>query len=262
MNKIAALSEVRPTSAIDLPDTKIQARETFGIDADMEVPAFSVRTEHVPDIDTAYQFDKETTLAICAGFAFNRRTMIQGYHGTGKVDPYRAGRGTAELALHPGQSRQPHQPHRPDRQGCDRSEGRQAGHRVPRGHPALDLAARLRAGVRRVRRRPTGRDVRHPARAGSRGQADPARPEPRDPPAPVLPAVLHRQHGRPWRHHRPLSRHPADQSGPDGPLEHRRDPELSAARAGNCDRARQDADRPAKTPRRGSGSRAWWRSPT
>src|ERR1700739_2626738 len=84
MNKITALAEIRPTSAIDLPDTKVVAREVFGIDTDMVVPAFSVRTEHVPDIDDAYRFDKETTLAICAGFAFNRRTMIQGYHGTGK----------------------------------------------------------------------------------------------------------------------------------------------------------------------------------
>ena len=50
----------------------------------MKVPAFSVRTEHVPDIDDAYHFDRETTLAILAGFAFNRRVMIQGYHGTGK----------------------------------------------------------------------------------------------------------------------------------------------------------------------------------
>ena len=50
----------------------------------MEVPAFSVRTEHVPDLDTSYKFDRETTLAILAGFAYNRRVMIQGYHGTGK----------------------------------------------------------------------------------------------------------------------------------------------------------------------------------
>ena len=84
MNKVTALAEIRPTSAIDLPDTKVDARAAFGIDADMVVPAFSLRTEHVPDIDEAYRFDKETTLAICAGFAFNRRTMIQGYHGTGK----------------------------------------------------------------------------------------------------------------------------------------------------------------------------------
>jgi cobaltochelatase CobS len=80
------LTETRSTSVpeIDLPDTKISAREAFGIDSDMEVPAFSVRTEHVPDFDAAYVFDKETTLAILAGFAFNRRVMIQGYHGTGK----------------------------------------------------------------------------------------------------------------------------------------------------------------------------------
>ena len=76
--------ELRPTSAIDLPDTKVSVREMFDIDVDLEVPAFSVRTEHVPDLDTSYKFDRETTLAIVAGFAHNRRVMIQGYHGTGK----------------------------------------------------------------------------------------------------------------------------------------------------------------------------------
>jgi len=86
MTRISALAEIRstPISEIDLPDIKLSAREAFGIDSDMEVPAFSVRTEHVPDLDAAYVFDKETTLAIIAGFAFNRRVMIQGYHGTGK----------------------------------------------------------------------------------------------------------------------------------------------------------------------------------
>ncbi|HET6195566.1 MAG TPA: cobaltochelatase subunit CobS, partial [Acetobacteraceae bacterium] len=84
MNNVATLAEIRPTSAIDLPDTKVSAREAFEIETDMVVPAFSVRTEHVPDIDTAYKFDRETTLAILAGFSYNRRTMIQGYHGTGK----------------------------------------------------------------------------------------------------------------------------------------------------------------------------------
>ena len=84
MNNVAALAEIRPTSAIDVPDSTVAAREAFEIDTDMVVPAFSVRTEHVPDIDTAYKFDRETTLAILAGFSFNRRTMIQGYHGTGK----------------------------------------------------------------------------------------------------------------------------------------------------------------------------------
>jgi cobaltochelatase CobS len=86
MSNIAAIAEARttPTSEINTPDITVKAREVFGIDSDMEVPAFSLRTEHVPEIDPAYQFDKETTLAILAGFAFNRRVMIQGYHGTGK----------------------------------------------------------------------------------------------------------------------------------------------------------------------------------
>jgi cobaltochelatase CobS len=84
MNKVASLAEIRPTSAIDAPDTTVDARAAFGLDADMRVPAFSTRTEHVPEVDTAYRFDRETTLAILAGFAFNRRVMIQGYHGTGK----------------------------------------------------------------------------------------------------------------------------------------------------------------------------------
>src|ERR1700726_351558 len=66
------------------PDMMVDVRNTFGLDVAMSVPAFSIRTEHVPDLDTAYKFDRETTLAICAGFAHNRRVMIQGYHGTGK----------------------------------------------------------------------------------------------------------------------------------------------------------------------------------
>jgi len=66
------------------PDTTVDARATFGVDFDMKVPAFSVRDSHVPDIDEAYRFDPETTRAILAGFAFDRRVMVQGYHGTGK----------------------------------------------------------------------------------------------------------------------------------------------------------------------------------
>jgi cobaltochelatase CobS len=85
MNKIAALAEARqPTSAIDLPDTQVTVAQVFGFESDMVVPAFSTRTEHVPDIDEAYRFDRETTLAILAGFAHNRRVIVQGYHGTGK----------------------------------------------------------------------------------------------------------------------------------------------------------------------------------
>ncbi|GAJ28978.1 AAA family ATPase [Acidomonas methanolica] len=77
-------SNTVPTSALGLPDRMVSAREVFGIDADMQTPAFSFRSEHVPDIDPTYQFDRDTTLAILAGFAFNRRVMIQGFHGTGK----------------------------------------------------------------------------------------------------------------------------------------------------------------------------------
>ncbi|WP_421991092.1 cobaltochelatase subunit CobS [Roseococcus sp.] len=84
MTKLAQLGDVSPTSAVNMPDITVNAREVFGVDIDMQVPAFSVRTEHVPELDTSYRFDKETTLAILAGFAFNRRVMVQGYHGTGK----------------------------------------------------------------------------------------------------------------------------------------------------------------------------------
>jgi cobaltochelatase CobS len=66
------------------PDITVSVRQTFGIDSDLQVPAFSEPSEHVPDFDDAYRFDRDTTLAILAGFAFNRRVMIQGYHGTGK----------------------------------------------------------------------------------------------------------------------------------------------------------------------------------
>ena len=62
----------------------MDVRQTFGLDVDMEVPAFSQGEEHVPAIDENYQFDFDTTLAILAGFKHNRRVMIQGYHGTGK----------------------------------------------------------------------------------------------------------------------------------------------------------------------------------
>ncbi|MEE9140588.1 MAG: cobaltochelatase subunit CobS [Alphaproteobacteria bacterium] len=68
----------------DLPDIAISVRQTFGLDSDMQAPAFSYASEHVPDVDDAYRFDHDTTLAILAGFAHNRRVLIQGYHGTGK----------------------------------------------------------------------------------------------------------------------------------------------------------------------------------
>ena len=67
-----------------LPDTTYSARELFGLDTDWEIPGFSEDHANVPEIDESYQFDHDTTMAILAGFAHNRRVMVQGYHGTGK----------------------------------------------------------------------------------------------------------------------------------------------------------------------------------
>src|SRR5947199_10372198 len=70
--------------ASGLPDMKVSIRQLFGIESDMEVPAYSEPDEHTPDIDPDYRFDQPTTLAILAGFAKNRRVIVTGYHGTGK----------------------------------------------------------------------------------------------------------------------------------------------------------------------------------
>jgi cobaltochelatase CobS len=68
----------------NLPDKDYSVRETFGIDSDLVVKGYSADDPHVPPLDPDYLFDRNTTLAILAGFAFNRRVMVQGYHGTGK----------------------------------------------------------------------------------------------------------------------------------------------------------------------------------
>ncbi|MGL4635608.1 MAG: AAA family ATPase, partial [Beijerinckiaceae bacterium] len=72
------------TAVTGMPDTKISVRKVFGIDSDMMVPAYSKAEGAVPDADPDYLFDKDTTLAILAGFAHNRRVMVTGFHGTGK----------------------------------------------------------------------------------------------------------------------------------------------------------------------------------
>ena len=66
------------------PDIKISVKQTFGIDTDMEVDAFSKKNELVPEIDKDYKFDRDTTLAILVGFKYNKRVIVHGYHGTGK----------------------------------------------------------------------------------------------------------------------------------------------------------------------------------
>ncbi|MFZ3032705.1 MAG: cobaltochelatase subunit CobS [Parvibaculum sp.] len=77
-------SDVTGSLSVEGPDTTVNVRDVFKIDVDMTVPAFSKVNEYVPDLDPDYLFDRDTTLAILAGFAYNRRVMVQGYHGTGK----------------------------------------------------------------------------------------------------------------------------------------------------------------------------------
>ena len=72
------------TKKEDKPSKTVTAKKLFGFETDMKVPAFAKTSEHVPDIDPTYQFDPDTTRAILAGFAHNRRVLVQGYHGTGK----------------------------------------------------------------------------------------------------------------------------------------------------------------------------------
>ena len=66
------------------PDTTVGVRELFGLDSDLRVPAFRTPDAHVPEIDPAYRFQPDVTLALLAGFAHNRRVLLQGLHGTGK----------------------------------------------------------------------------------------------------------------------------------------------------------------------------------
>ena len=73
-----------PANSLSAPDTAVSARDVFGIDVDMIIPAFSEASDYAPTPDPNYQFDYDTTIAILAGFAHNRRVMVQGYHGTGK----------------------------------------------------------------------------------------------------------------------------------------------------------------------------------
>ncbi|MCZ6605116.1 MAG: cobaltochelatase subunit CobS [Alphaproteobacteria bacterium] len=81
---MAANEAAQAAEELKVPDIIVSTRQLFGIDSDIEVPAFSDVAEHVPLIDESYRFDETTTLAILAGFTHNRRVMIQGYHGTGK----------------------------------------------------------------------------------------------------------------------------------------------------------------------------------
>ena len=244
-----------------LPDMKVSVRQVFGIDSDMEVPAYSEPDDHVPDVDQDYRFDRETTLAILAGFSRNRRVMIPGYHGTGKSTHIE--QVAARLNWPCVRVNLDSHISRIDLVGKDAiviKDGQQVTE-FRDGILPWALPAPCRALLRRVRRRPAGRDVRDPARARVLRPADAARPEPRDPPASGVPPVRDHEHDRPRRHHRPLSRHAADQPGADGPLVDRDHAQLSAARQRGRDRARQGAALSHRGRARRSSAR-WCASPT
>ncbi|MEM9206760.1 MAG: AAA family ATPase, partial [Pseudomonadota bacterium] len=84
MNEAIANLNITGNAVSGVPDCKISAREAFGLESNLEVPAFSSTNEYVPEADPDYLFDEATTLAILAGFTYNRRVIVQGYHGTGK----------------------------------------------------------------------------------------------------------------------------------------------------------------------------------
>ena len=220
------------------PDIRISVRQTFGFDCELDVPAFSERTEHVPNVDEAYRFDRNTTLAILAGFAHNRRVLIQGYHGTGSrrtssrsrpgsTGHASASTSTATSAVSTSSARTP---------SCSATVGRSrnSARESCRGRISMPAPWCSTSTTPDARR-----DVRDPARAGGGKPAHAPRPVPGPASPSGIPALRHVEHRRPRRYHRALPWHPADQPGPDGPLEPRRDVELPEPRCGVRDRARQ-----------------------
>ena len=200
-------------------------RQTFGFDCDLDVPAFSERTEHVPNVDDAYRFDRNTTLAILAGFAHNRRVLIQGYHGTGKSTHIE--QVAARLNWPCIRVNLDSHISRIDLVGKDAIVLRD-GQQVTEFRAGILPWAYQHACALVFDEYDAGRprrDVRHTACAGggkpahaSRSVAGPASPS-------GIPALRHIEHRRARRYHRALPRHPADQPGPDGSLEPGRDVE-------------------------------------
>ena len=257
-------SEIGTTDLLELPedpDLRISVRQTFGLDTEVTVGAFSRRTEYVPDIDPAYQFDRDTTLAILAGFAHNRRVLIQGYHGTGKSTHIE--QVAARLNWPCVRVNLDSHISRIDLVGKDAivlkdgkqiTEFREGILPWALQHPVALVFDEYDAG------RPDVMFVIQRVLEVA-GPADAARPEQGDPPAPVVPPVRDREHGRPRRHLGPLSRHAADQPGPDGPLVDRHHAELPAPRGRGRDRPGQGAElRHARRPQEGRGDGARWPS--
>jgi cobaltochelatase CobS len=208
-----------------LPDTTVNVRKLFG----------SMCRTSIPD----YLFDRDTTLAILAGFAFNRRVMVSGYHGTGKSTHIE--QVAARLNWPCVRVNLDSHVSRIDLVGKDAivvKDGKQVTefrdgilpwayqHNVALVFDEYDAG---RPDVMFVIQRVLE----------SSGRLTLLDQKPRHPPASGLPPVRHRQHGRPRRYDRPLSRHPADQPGADGPLVDRHHAELPAARQRSRHRAGQ-----------------------
>ena len=212
-----------------LPDMSVSVRQVFGIDTDLEVPAYSRPDEHVPDVDPDYLFNREVTLAILAGFKHNRRVMIQGYHGTGKSTHIE--QVAARLNWPCMRINLDSHVSRIDLVGKDAiviKDGMQVTEFREGILPyALQSNTALcfdeydagRPDVMFV----IQRVLEVSGKLTLLDQSKVIRPHP------CVPPVLDHQHDRARRHERPLSRHAADQSGPDGPLVDRRHAELSAA---------------------------------
>ena len=209
------------TTVLRAPDKQVSVREVFGIDSDMMVPAFSKADERVPDIDTSYVFDPDTTLAILAGFAFNRRVMVQGYHGTGKsthIEQVAARLNwpciRINLDAHISRIDLIGRDAIVLRDGLQVTEFREGLLPWALQHPVALVFDEYDAGrpdvmfvIQRV--------LETEGKLTLLDQNRVIRPDP------VFPAVLDREHGRSGRYLGPLSRHPGDQPGPDGPLEYR-----------------------------------------
>ena len=200
------------------PTEEISVRDVFGIDTDMKVKGFAERTDRVPDIDPTYKFDPDTTLAILAGFAYNRRVMIQGYHGTGKSTHIE--QVAARLNWPCVRVNLDSHISRIDLIGKDAIKLRD-GKQVTEFHEGIlpwalrnpvaivfDEYDAGRADVMFV----IQRVLEHDGKLTLLDQNEIITP------APVFPAVRHLEHRGPGRHHRPLPRRPADQPGADGPL--------------------------------------------
>ena len=212
-----------------LPDKRISVREVFKIDTELMVPAFTAADEHVPELDPDYLFDRETTLAILAGFAHNRRVMVTGYHGTGKSTHIE--QVAARLNWPCVRVNLDSHISRIDLVGKDAivlKDGKQVTEFRDGILPwALQNNIALcfdeydagRPDVMFVIQRVLG-GVGPADIVGSKsGYSSASRLSP----------VRDRQYRWPWRHFRTLPWHPADKSGPDGPVVDRGDVELFAA---------------------------------